>query len=453
MIARRLAMRAGIACCFALVLASGALGAVRALHIPTPWSAQNEFAHIFPATDMSARSSTDDVIASNQQRLHAVPKDGLAYLHLGEAYLQKARDTGDPSYYTKADDVLKQANTYLPNDAEVFAAQGSLALERHQFREALALGTKAHTFDQFSAAALGIMGDAQVELGAYPDAIKTIQAMADVRPDLSSYARVSYIRELRGDYAGAESAMQQAAMFGAGAPENLAWTSWQLGTLYFDQGKLDAAQHEYERSLSIVPHYVHGEGGLATIAAARGDYDSAIAHYHTAINVMPYPEYVIKLGDVYAAAGRNEEAQREYGLVDAIERLYEANGVNTDMDLALFDADHLRNMQRARELAHKALTDRPSVMAADVLAWTLYQSGDCAGAATAEEQAMRLGTRLPLMLFHAGMIARCAGDNAAAQRYLTQVQDLNPHFTVLYEGVARDALRSLNASSPAASGS
>ena len=50
---------------------------------------------------------------------------------------------------------------------------------------------------------LGIMGDAQTELGRYDQALATVQRMVDLRPDLASYSRVSYQRELHGDLPGA----------------------------------------------------------------------------------------------------------------------------------------------------------------------------------------------------------------------------------------------------------
>jgi hypothetical protein len=57
--------------------------------------------------------------------------------------------------------------------------------------------------DDFNANAHGVMGDALVELGRYDEAFVQIQRMVDLRPDLSSYARVSYARELQGDVVGA----------------------------------------------------------------------------------------------------------------------------------------------------------------------------------------------------------------------------------------------------------
>ncbi len=44
---------------------------------------------------------------------------------------------------------------------------------------------------------------AQLELGRYAAAGRSLRQMIDLRPDLASYARVSYFRELHGDFPGA----------------------------------------------------------------------------------------------------------------------------------------------------------------------------------------------------------------------------------------------------------
>ncbi len=85
------------------------------------------------------------------------------------------------------------------------------------------------------------------------------------------------------------------------------------------------------RSLEAYPGYVHALAGLANVDAARQDYDKAIELYRDVTTRYPIPDYVIALGDIYAAAGKPEQASRQYALVGAIDQLYRANGVNTDL--------------------------------------------------------------------------------------------------------------------------
>jgi tetratricopeptide (TPR) repeat protein len=372
---------------------------------------------------------------------------GLASTMLGQAYLQKARETGDPGYYPKAETLFHQALALNGADDEAMVGLGTLALARHQFAEALDWGERARALNPQHAPVYGVIGDAQIELGRYDDAVKTVQAMVDLRPDLGSYSRVSYVRELMGDRGGAVAAMEQAATAGSGYAENVAWVRVQLGNLRFDGGDIDNAGHDYAAALVAVRGYAPALAGKARVAAARGDLDTAAMLYDQAVRAIPLPEFVIGYGDVLSAAGRQDEANAQYALVEAIQQLYAANGVDTDLELALFTADH----GRAEDLPHavaqaRAQVDvRPSIVAWDVLAWTLYRSGDLDGAAEASQEALRFSTQNALMRFHAGMIAAARGETTQAIAFLDSALALNPHFSVRFAPEARATLERLRA--------
>ena len=392
-----------------------------------------------------ARSNTDSAIETLQARLRQDPNDGRAYTQLGAAYLQKARETGDPTYYGKAEGVLLRALELKPDDFLAMAQMGALSLARHEFRQALDWGNKAHAISPDTVLIYGVIGDAQVELGEYDAALETFQRMVDMRPDLSSYSRASYLRELYGDMEGAIEAMQWAVQAGGPNLENTNWTRVQLGHLYFNSGRLVEAEAEYQRALAAYPGYVHAMAGLARVRAARGEYDAAIEMYKGVVNRMPLPEYVIALGDLYEAAGRRLEAQQQFDLVRAIERLYLANGVDTDLEMALFQADHNQgqNLDETLARARRAFEKRPTTYAADVLAWTLYQDGQYVQAYELSQQALRLGTKDALLFFHAGMIAYRLGHTTEAQAYLEQALSLNPSFSLRYRDEAYSTLAAL----------
>jgi tetratricopeptide (TPR) repeat protein len=395
--------------------------------------------------ESQAASSTDNRVETLQARLKDNPDDQRAYVLLGAAYLQKVREIGDPTYYVKTEEALTRALDLQPDDFAAMTQMGALALARHQFREAIDWGEKARAISPGSALIYGVIGDAQIELGQYDAALDTLQTMVDLRPDLSSYSRASYMRELHGDVAGAIEAMQRAVQAGGPNTENTNWTRVQLGHLYFNSGKLADAETQYNQALASYPGYVHAIAGLARVHAARGEYDEAIKLYTDATNRIPLPEYVIALGDVYEAAGRKQEAQQQFDLVRVMERLYTANGVDTDLEMALFEANHSQGqkLDKALTLAHRALERRPTIYAKDVLAWTLYQDGQYASAQVLSRQALQLGTKDALLFFHAGMIALKLGDDTKAREYLERALAINPHFSVLYAEEARTTLEAL----------
>ena len=401
---------------------------------------------VYPAEDASRMgASVDEQIQTLQGLLRENTNDWQSYSQLGFAYLQKARETGDPSYYQKAEEALTRTLEHHADDYATVSAMGALALARHQFHAALEWGERARQLDPDRAYAYGVIADAQIELGQYSEAIETLQTMVDLRPDMSSYSRISYIRELHGDSEGALEMMQSAVDSGVPNAESTAWTRTQLGNLYFNNGNLDNAQIEYARTLSDRPGYVYALAGLGRVRAAQGKTDEAIKLLTEATNAMPMPEFVITLGDIYQANGQTDTAQQQYNLVSAIEQLHTANGVDMDMEIALFNADQNRDLVATVERARHAYANRPSIHAADVLAWALYKAGNYEEAKTYSEDALQLGTKDALKLFHAGMIAYRLGENAQAQEYLEQALAINPHFSILYSEEAQKTLETLQA--------
>jgi tetratricopeptide (TPR) repeat protein len=267
--------------------------------------------------------------------------------------------------------------------------------------------------------------------------------MVELRPDLSSYSRISYLRELHGDTTGALDMMRQAVEGGAPNTENTAWTRTQLANLYFNLGNLKEAEYEYRQTLELRPGYLYALAGLARVRAAQGRTEEAITLLTQVNQAMPLPEFVIALGDIYQSDGQLEAAQQQYELVAAIQQLYEANGVDLDLEMALFNADHGRDLSKAVTQARRVFAQRPSIQAADVLAWALYQVGEYQEAQSFSQRALQLGTQDALKLFHAGMIAYRLGQEAQARTYLQHALELNPYFSILYAEEARQTLKEL----------
>ena len=391
----------------------------------------------------AAGTSTDELIGTLQRRLRENPEDLGSRVDLANAYLQKVRETGDPTLYAKADDLLDGAGKPNATSPEVFAARGALDLARHRFADAMEQGKRALVLDPESARYHGIVGDAQIELGMYDRAIESYQEMVDLRPDFDSFSRVSHARELYGDPEGAIEAMEFALQSGSGATENMAWAHAQLGNLWFGLGDLEEAEKAYARSTETLDDYAPALAGRAKVAAAEGELDRAADLYRRAFDRMPLAEYAIALGDVHAEMGDKQMAAGQYDLVRQIDELNRTNGVNTDLEIALFYADHGVQTRASLEKARSAYEARPSIHAADVLAWTLYKDGRYEEAQKYSSEALRLGTRDPLMLFHAGMISRELGKNEQAREHLQKALDLNPHFSVLHADTAARALDDL----------
>src|SRR5206468_11498135 len=177
----------------------------------------------------------------------------------------------------------------------------------------------------------------------------------------------------------------------------------------------------------------------ARVEASEGRYGPAITRLRHVVEVLPIPAYVILLGDTLRASGHEAAARREYALVGAIERLFAANGVRTELQTAVFDLDHDQRVADALARARAAYTSAPSIYAEDALAWGLFRAGRCEQARSHSAHALRLGTRDALLVFHRAMIERCRGV-ASARPWFRRALAINPHFSLLWAPVARKAL-------------
>lgn len=421
----------------AALLALAAVAAWRGLEPPA----------VAPPAAPAARGPDDPrTIARLQERLRRAPDDAEAAAALGLALLQRARETGDPGLYAPAEAALQAALRAEPAQLDAMIGQGALALARHRFAEALGWGERARAAAPRRAAVYGVLVDAYVELGRYDEAVAAAQQMVDLRPDGDSYSRVAYLRELHGDLPGAIAAMGLAAEAGAPGAEATAWALVQLGHLQLAAGDAAAAETAYAEALAGRPGYPHAEAGLARALAARGQLAEAAARYEAVVARLPLPEYAVALGDLYEAMGRPEDAARQHELVRAMQGLSAGAGVDVDLELALFEADHGGDPAAAVEQARAAYARRPSVLAADTLAWALHRAGAREEAARYSAEAMRLGSRDPGMRLRAGLIAHAAGDDTAAREHLSLA--LAGGLPPLGARQAADALASLGAPLP-----
>jgi tetratricopeptide (TPR) repeat protein len=386
--------------------------------------------------------SIDGAIAALDRRLSVAPDDWRAAASLGIAYVQRARITADPSSYPLAEEALARSLRIRPRgNGDALVGRSSLAAARHDFANALRWGRRAVVVNPYDADAYGTLGDAQLELGRYGAAFRTFQRMVDTRPDTASYARASYARELTGDVGGAVAAMRLAFRVAAGRSDQ-AWAATQLGQLRFTAGDRAGAARWFRRAATLDPGFVPARAGLGLVAWSRGDLDAAILRFSAVVSRYPSPEYVGILADLQAAAGDRPAAAETRRLVRAEIRLFRANGVDTDLELALFEADH-GSARAALRAARAGWRRRHSVHVADALAWALYANGRYREAAAASRAALRLGTRNALFLFHAGMIRLRLGDRDRARSFLAAAIAQNPWFSVRWSPVAARTLARL----------
>ncbi len=386
--------------------------------------------------------STDERIRSLQAAVGNDSTSAESYASLGDAYLQKARETADSSNYVRAESALRAALKREPGDAGALAVLGSLANARHDFATGLRYGERARAAAPGVVKPYGVIVDAQVELGRYEAAERSLQRMVDLKPNLDSYSRVSYFRELHGDLPGAVAAMRLAASAGGDARENSAYVQALLGNLQMARGRIADAQRAYRLAAARFDGYIPAQVGLAHVASARGDLDGAIRLHRRVVARLPLTAYVVGLAEAELAAGRRGAARKSLALAAAQQRLEQRGAVNVNPETAVIEADH-GSPARAVTLARQAYGAAPSVRSADALGWSLTRAGKAREGLRYATEALRLGSRDALLLYHAGIAARDAGRPDLARRHLTRALAGNAQFSPLHAPRARRALEGL----------
>ncbi|MGD1022791.1 MAG: tetratricopeptide repeat protein [Candidatus Sulfotelmatobacter sp.] len=406
---------------------------------------------------LGAISETDQQIRTLQDHMKQAPGDFAEYDRLGFAFFQKARETGDIAYYDLAEQTLDKALALTPQDfraADPLLHMALVYMGEHRFSDALKYAQKAIGTGSGNLSAFAIEGDAYTDIGDYEEAgaaYNTAQSLgqATSSPLAVAYtndSRMAYLRFLHGDSTEAIRLMKTAiaAALQANIPrENLAWLYFELGERYFQTGDLGNADLSYRSGIVADPNHYRSIAGLAKVRAAQGKLNESIQLYQRSIAIIPFPAYVAELGDVYQQAGRTQEAEQQYDLVEYIGHLGKLNRVLANRELALFYADRGIKLPEALELARNELEVRHDIYTWDTLAWVLYKNGKCREAVEAIEQALALHTNDPLLLFHAGMIYHSLGEDSDAIDFLSRALKTNPHFHVLQAQVASRTLEDI----------
>lgn len=377
-------------------------------------------------------------VARALERVRQSPDDPDRWVTLAELLVARARHDQDPRGYARADDAAARALELSPGHAAALVLVGTVRLQDHRFGEAADLAKRALRRDPESTRALGLLGDCLVELGRYDEAEVAIQAMIDLRPDSRSYARVAWMRWLAGDAEGAVEAFAMAAEAAQGGdPEARAWIAVQLGTVLRDSGDAAQARAAFDAALRLQPGYAPALGARGKLLLDDGAAAEAVGDLEAAVAKTGLVEHRWTLVDALRATGRTARA------AEVAAEILRTGPAHDPRTTALWLASRGGDAARAVELARTELARRDDVLSADALSWALYAAGELPEARAQSARALRMGTRDPRMLYHAGMIAKAAGERDRARELLGASLAANARFDAVDAPLAAEALASL----------
>ena len=320
-------------------------------------------------------------VSGLEEQVSAHPEDAELLTRLGFAYQLRWRETADASFLR-----ARRPRCDAPSGSAATTGRRSSASARSRSSGTTSArrwhGRRAQQLLPGSARPFGVVGDALVELGRYGEAFRAFERMVELRPGLASYARRVRARADRGphgrarrDAAGARRGGRAAGADGVGARRG--------GQARAGAGEGRARRSRCARRARGLPWGIPPPGiELARIEAARGRIGRAVAEARRAAEAVPTSQAVSLLADLLDRAGRRAEAGRQRATVAVIDRLLSANGVQVDLESAVYRADNGIRPRETVELARRARADRPSIYGDDARL-VARQSGALRGSAAA----------------------------------------------------------------------
>lgn len=386
-------------------------------------------------TPASEWLNTKAAISGLLTTLKKNPNDLKAKLHLAQAYIQEAKVTGDHTYYDKA--ALQLLNEILkkePENVDALCGKASVYLSAHHFPEALAIAKQAQALNPRMAFVYGLLVDAYVEMGDYAKAVEMADQMIMIRPDIRSYSRVSYLREIHGDYPGAIEVMDMAVKAGLPGLEQTAWARVNLGQLYEHTGQLSEAEMQYRLTLMERENYAYAYAGLARIEKAKGNYTEATSYLEKAnqqINEVVFAEEITDLYQLNQQPGKAAASAK--AVVEGLQKTAyqeddKENNISHYAGLELAYA-YLKTKQYDLALKH-ALADykrRPqNIDVNQALAWVNYKMKAYTEANKYMQVALRTHSQNPVLLYQAGLIQIKLGQKERGLALMHQALAINP---------------------------
>jgi tetratricopeptide (TPR) repeat protein len=366
------------------------------------------------------------------------PDDFKPYITLASVFITEGRLSGDYSYNSNA--AIQMLNRVLDSTTDndlrfqALSLKSAVLLNMHQFKDALDAANEGVKLAPYNSGIYGALVDANVEMGNYKEAVADCDKMNSIRPDLRSYSRASYLRQIYGYNRAAISAMDMAVQAGAPGAENTEWARVTLGDLYLYTGNADSALYQYQSSLYYRPGYPFALMGMAKALAAKRLYDSAIGYTRQAIKVRSEAAFVSYLGDLYELKGDSADAKDARNtVVDQLEANKKnepadagvKHNANRELAMAYMNAG---KMDKAMEYAINDLQMRPdNIDANELVAWLYYLKGDYTNAKVHADKMLATNVKNATTLYKAAIIYGAAGDATKCKQLKQAALAISPY--------------------------
>ncbi|MBP6313474.1 MAG: tetratricopeptide repeat protein [Flavobacteriales bacterium] len=381
------------------------------------------------------------------------PEDLKNIIRLSEIFITEARITGNygpnqAAALSLLDHVLSKTASKSQGVKDIhgqaLTLKALIKLSQHQFAEALTLGEEAVKLDPNKAFNYGVLVDANVELGNYEKAVVMSDKMVATRPDLQSYGRVSYLREIHGDMTGAITAMEMAVKAGYPGSDETSWCHVQLGGLHERSGDLATAAIHYADAITERPGYPFALAAAGRVAGKQKNFAQAEADLKQAIATMPDAHFYMDLARIYKAQGKNveyDEAVRkaeetliglsgeDHDHADNKEHVHAAHGHSHEvgLEMARFELEFHHDLPAALKNAEHEFEHREKNIDVNaVMVAILMEKGEFGGARAHLDMAKATGSKSADLILLEGLLQTKNGNTAEGEKLINAALKHDP---------------------------
>lgn len=332
-----------------------------AQHPPTP-----------PPSDCDAR------IQYYSNKISEHPRHYPSYALLGAAYLDKARETFDPSWLTKARSALNRSLEIQPN-FEAFKVMAALCNYAHRFEEALRWGKRAAETYSTDTEVTALLVEAYMGLGKYDEARKLLPPAGQKPADFYTASAMGNYLVSQRRYKEAVDCFDKAAEFARteNVRELVVWAEVSAAGALIDARQLDAARKRLDAAANVDDVRGHGLETMpsqnlhlhrAELLEAEGKPQEALAIYETLLQRRNAPAVHGKAFVLARKLGQKSQAQLHFDAAEkGFQRVVDAGEIYTLEALAQLYCDADVKLEQARALAEKNLKYKRDIEAAATL--------------------------------------------------------------------------------------
>lgn len=321
------------------------------------------------------RSDVDAQIDFYVKKLSEHPRLYPVYAQLGAAYLDKARETHDPSFLARGRDAVERSLAIQPS-LQAFKVMAGLCNFAHRFETALEWGRRAAAANPSDTVVTALLIESYMGLGRYEEAAKLLPPPGATPRDFYTAAALGQwlVSQLR--YDEAVDAFLDAARFArvGGMNDLVIWSEVSAAGALLDWGHPSPARSHLEAAARLGPGnavvwrmlHLH----WAELYEADGQLDKALAVYEGLLEEQEDSAIRHKAFLVARWLGQDDQAHKHFEAAEqGFQRVIDAGEVYTLGGLARLYADGDVNIEQALALAQRNLEYKRDIEAEATLAY------------------------------------------------------------------------------------